>query len=405
MTIGVSGPIDLKLLEWDVNSNDLPTTNAFPLTSHFINGLLRRGFKVIGYTSSGEIDEPRVISSGNLTICISRHKPQPGRRFFKFEVEDLRKTIEANPADVICALWSYEYAWAPLKTKIPTIVHLHDVAFQILLKIPDMFRLVRWMINYIVVHKATHLVANSVYTFNQLGRRTRKKTRVIDNFYPYNLKQRLSASAIKGNYIITVAQGFTKRKNIETAIHAFSILRKQYPELEYYLVGVDSEKGGLAEQYAQAHNLTDGIRFIGPLPYGEVFELIQKAQLLLHPSREESFGMVLLEAMVAQTPVVGGKKSGYIPHLLDYGKAGLLCDVESPESIAAEVSKVLSNETLYKELVREGYKFAEGNFSEDVIINKHLAYLSEVMGKPIVPLTKSASSSERRNLISNSLQT
>ena len=386
MTIGVAGPVELRILDWDLKDTDLPPTNAFPLTSHFINALLKRGFKVIAYTNSTEISEPMVLESGNLKVCISRQKPQPGRRFFLFEVEDLRQMMTAHPADFISAFWSYEFAWAALKTGKPTVVSMHDVAFQILRKIPDMFRLVRWMINYIVVSKADFLLANSAYTYNQLDRRTKSKTRVIDNFYPATLHHRLAATAQKGNYIITVAQGFTHRKNIETGLQAFALLRKQFPELEYYLVGVDSEEGGLAQQYAQKYNLTDGVRFMGPMPYDDVFKLIQSARVLLHPSREESFGMVLLEAMVARTPVVGGKNSGYIPHLLNYGKAGLLCDVESPHSMATEVGHILSDEKLYQTLVQEGYTYAEENFSEDVIVKKHLTYYSEVIGKALQPV-------------------
>lgn len=388
MTIGVAGPIELRILDWDLKDTSLPPTNAFPLTSHFINALLKRGFKVIAYTNSTEIAEPMVLESGNLKVCISRQKPQPGRRFFLFEVEDLRKMMVAHPADFISAFWSYEFAWAALKTGKPTVVSLHDVALQILRKIPDMFRLVRWMINYIVVSKADFLLANSVYTYNQLDRKTKSKTRVIDNFYPSTLEQRLSANAQKGNYIITVAQGFTQRKNIENGLQAFALLRRQFPDLEYYLVGVDSEQGGLAQQYAEKQNLTDGVRFMGPMPYDDVFKLIQNAQVLLHPSREESFGMVLLEAMVARTPTVGGKDSGYIPHLLNYGEAGLLSDVESPESMATEVGRILSDRDLYQTLVHAGYTYAEENFSEEVIVHKHLDYYSEVLGRDLKPVVQ-----------------
>lgn len=388
MTIGVAGPIDLRILDWDLKDTSLPPTNAFPLTSHFINALLKRGFHVIAYTNSTEIAEPMVLESGNLKVCISRQKPQPGRRFFLFEVEDLRKMMVAHPADFISAFWSYEFAWAALKTGKPTVVSLHDVALQILKKIPDMFRLVRWMINYIVVSKADFLLANSAYTYNQLDRRTKSKTRVIDNFYPSTLKQRLAVTAQKGNYIITVAQGFTQRKNIENGLQAFALLRKRFPDLEYYLVGVDSEEGGLAQQYAEKQNLTDGVRFMGPMPYDDVFKLIQNAQVLLHPSREESFGMVLLEAMVARTPTVGGKASGYIPHLLNYGKAGLLSDVESPESMATEVGRILSDRDLYQSLVHAGYTYAEENFSEEVIVHKHLDYYSEVLGRDLKPVVQ-----------------
>lgn len=385
MTIGVSGPVNLKILDWELASTDLPPTNAFPLTSHFINALLRRGFKVIVYTNSTEIAEPMVLESGNLKVCISRQKPQPGRRFFLFEVEDLRRMMVAHPADFISAFWSYEFAWAALKTGKPTAVSLHDVAFQILLNIPDMFRLVRWVMNTIVVRKANYLIANSSYTFNQLGRRTRAKTRTIDNFYSSELEEQLPEHIEKGNYITTAVQGFTHRKNVDTALEAFAKIRARHPEVEYHLIGVDMEEGGLAHQYAQSKGITDGVRFLGPLPFDQVYQHIVRARILLHPSREESFGMVPLEAMVGGTPVVGGSKSGFIPDLLDHGKAGLLCNIESPEDMANTVMLLLEDDQLAQDMTQKGRDFARANFSEDVIIDKHLAYYSEIMGRPVVP--------------------
>lgn len=384
MTIGVAGPVNLQILDWDLAGTNLPPTNSFPLTSHFVNALLKRGFKVVAYTNSTEIAEPMVLESGNLKVCISRQKSQPGRRFFLYEVEDLRQMMLAHPTDFISAFWSYEYAWAALKTGKPTAVSLHDVAFQILLNIPDMFRVIRWIMNTIVVSKAKHLIANSSYTYNQLGKRTQNKTRIIDNFYTSELEQNIPDPLIKGNYITTAVQGFTHRKNVDTALRAFAQIRAWHPEVEYHLIGVDMEEGGLAHQYAKANDITDGVRFLGPLPFGQVYEHIARARILLHPSREESFGMVPLEAMVAGTPVVGGNKSGYIPDLLNFGKAGLLCDINSPADIASTVISLLENDQLADELIRKGRAFAQANYSEDVIINKHLAYYSEILGRPVV---------------------
>lgn len=385
MTIGVAGPVNLQILNWDLKIKNLPQTNAFPLTSHFINALLKRGFKVIAYTNSTEIAEPMVLESGNLKVCISRQKPQPGRRLFLFEVEDLRKMMVAHPAEFISAFWSYEYAWAALKTGKPTAISFHDVAFQILLNIPDMFRVVRWLINSIVVSKAKHLIANSSYTYNQLARRTQKKTRIIDNFYTSELEESIPEPLIKGNYITTAVQGFTHRKNVQNALHAFAQVRARHPELAYHLIGVDMEEGGLAQQYAQANGLTEGVRFLGPLPFDKVYQQIVHARVLLHPAREESFGMVPLEAMVGGTPVIGGSKSGFIPDLLDHGKAGLLCNVESPDDIAAALLRLLEDEQLTAEMTEKGRAFARASFSEDVIIDKHLAYYSDIVGRPIQP--------------------
>jgi glycosyltransferase involved in cell wall biosynthesis len=385
MTIGVCGPVDLTQLDWELKGTDFPETNAFPLTSHFINALLKRGFKVIAYTNSGTIDKPIIYEGKQLKVCIGRQLPKPGRRFFKFEVNELQELIEAHPCDIISAFWSYEFGWAALRTGIPTVVSLHDVALQILLNHMDIFRLVRWAMNYIVVTKAQHIIANSAYTYHQLDAGTRKKARVINNFFTDDLERQLRVPAQKENYIVSVVMGFSRRKNIKTSLRAFAKIRQKFPTLEYHLLGAEMEENGLAQQFARKHGLEEGVKFLGALPFDQVMGKIAAAKLLIHPAREESFGMVLLEAMVAKTPVIGGHKSGYVPHLLNYGKAGLLCNILSPDDIAHTVIKLLSDEQLRDKLVQSAYDFAYSNYSEDVIIDRHLAYYAEVLGKPLTP--------------------
>jgi L-malate glycosyltransferase len=380
ITIGVCGPIDLKLLDWDLSNDKLPETNSFPLTSHFINALLKRGYKVIGYTNSSELKSPEVIQSGNLTICIATTKPKPGRRFFDFEIEGLHNMITAHPADIISAFWSYEYSLAALRTNIPTVVNIHDIALKMLGYFPDMFRLIRWMMNYKAVTKAKYMVANSGYTFNLLSRSEKVKTLTINNFYTPEIEEISNTVTTKGNYIVSVVMGFTKRKNIKSSLEAFAKVRARFPDVEYHLIGADMEENGLAHQYALQHNLADGVRFFGSLEFDKVVKQIAGAKVLVHPSLEESFGMAVLEAMVAGTAAVGGEKSGFIPELLQYGKSGLLCDVTSPDAIADKVIRLLENDQLREELTQNARQYAKANFSEDVVIKKHLTLFSKVLG-------------------------
>jgi L-malate glycosyltransferase len=388
MTIGVCAPVDINMLNWELAGTDLPVTHTVPLSTYFVNGLLERGFRVIVYTNSPDIKEPQVYQTEQLTVCVGRMKPQPGRRFFCFEINDMAKLIQQHPCDFISAFWSYEYAWAAQKSGIPTVVSLHDVALQILLQHRDMFRLVRWAMNYVVVTRAKHLIANSDYTYNMLDRSTRRKTRVINNFFSPDLESLIPRDVEKSDYIVSVLMGFSHRKNAETALKAFAEVRKKHPRLEYRLVGAEMEENGLAHKYACEHGLEEGVKFLGQMPFKEVMRQISRAKALLHPAREESFGMVLLEAMVARTAVIGGKNSGYVPTLLDNGSTGLLCDVESPASIAEAIRQVVENDTLREQLEESGYAFAQNTYSADAIIQQHLDYYATILDKPLVPTSK-----------------
>ncbi|MEJ8800586.1 glycosyltransferase family 4 protein [Pontibacter sp. H249] len=378
-TIGISGPINLGLLDWNIDKTQLPPTNQFPLTSHLINALLKRGYKVIGYTNSNNITEPLVLEDGNLTVCIGRTKPQAGRRLFDFERQELLDHMVARPADIIYAFWSYEYSWAGLDSGIPTIVSVHDVASRIFFTQPDIFRLVRWYMNYRVLSKAKYVVANSDYTYKQLSGAVKRKTKIAYNFYDTSFEKSIPKGLEKQNYIVSVSMGFTKRKGVPASLEAFAKLRKKYPDLEYHLIGVDMEEGGYAHQYALEKGLADGVQFLGPLPFEELLRQVAQAKVLVHASVEESFGMAVLEAMVVGTPVVGGKKSGFIPHLLNKGKAGMLCNVDKPADIAAATNKLLKDEAFAQKITQKAAAFAKDNFSEEVVVDKLIRNMQKVL--------------------------
>ncbi|OKL38800.1 hypothetical protein A3841_06615 [Pontibacter flavimaris] len=320
-----------------------------------------------------------MIRGEQVTLCISPARQQPGRRFFRFEYEQLKAIMRQNPADINYAFWTYEYAWAAIDSGIPTVVSIHDNALKILLTQTDMFRLVRYLINTVVLRKARWLVANSAYTYDNLPAGSKRKAVVINNFYAPYLGDLIPTGVPRENFIVSVVNGFTKRKGIPRALHAFSKLREKFPSLEYHLIGVDMEPGGAAQQYAQQHNLQEGVQFLGSFSQDDLMQHVAKAKLLLHPSVEESFGMAVLESMLAHTPVVGGKDSGFVPYLLDHGNAGILCDVTSAADMATAVERLLLDQDLANGISKKANAFAKANFSEEVILNQHLQLFSSIL--------------------------
>ena len=381
MKIGIAGPMTLRLLNCNFrNANEIPIGYDFPMISMLINALLKRGHEVVAYTTSAGIGHSIVYRGENLNICIARRRERHAARdLFKSERKDLVELMRSCPVDIINAQWSYEFAWAALVTGIPTLVTLRDYALTILKYQFDGYRFMRLITNYIVLKEAQYLTANSQYLFNLLSKENKRKARVIPNFYARNLEEYCPKPEEKLNFILSVSNGFGRRKNISTALKAFSIIRQKWPDIEYHLVGDGMEMGGPTYQYAVKNKITDGVRFIGRLSYEEVINKVKKALVFLHPSREESFGMSVLEAMVVGTPVVGGYCSGNIPYLLDNGRVGVLCNIDSPEEIAKGVLKILSDDYFALSLVGNAGKFSRDKFSEDIVVKAYIKYYQDIL--------------------------
>jgi glycosyltransferase involved in cell wall biosynthesis len=122
-------------------------------------------------------------------------------------------------------------------------------------------------------------------------------------------------------------------KGHDVAIQAVQALRPRFPELRLLIVGdgpARAELEGLAAPLGEAAILT-GHR-------GDVMELLDATDVLVHPSRFDAFPTVLLEAMAARVPLVSTAVGG-IPEILAGGQGGTLV---APSGGAGELAEALA---------------------------------------------------------------
>jgi glycosyltransferase involved in cell wall biosynthesis len=150
------------------------------------------------------------------------------------------------------------------------------------------------------------------------------------------------------------------------------------PDCHLLLIGGDFAPGGKAENWAESHNLNEGIDYAGVKSREEIKEILDNAALLIHPSLEESFGNILVEAMARCVPVVAGKDSGAVPWVLDNGQAGLLCDVSEPASIASAALEVLTSESIWAKYSSAGNRRVREAFSLSSVVGLALNHYRRV---------------------------
>ena len=108
-------------------------------------------------------------------------------------------------------------------------------------------------------------------------------------------------------------------------------------------------------------------------------ENIKDSHLLLHPSLEESFGVVLIEAMSFGVPTIGGNNSGAVPWVVN--DENLLVDVKNPVEMANKMFELLANVDLYRNSAISGYLNVSSRFSSTVVTNSYLDYYNEILNR------------------------
>lgn len=115
---------------------------------------------------------------------------------------------------------------------------------------------------------------------------------------------------------------------------------ESFPDVEILIVG----RGDEDELRSEAGDLASHLRFLGQVDDAEKASAMRSADVYCAPhTGGESFGIVLVEAMAAGTPVVASELDAFRRVLLD-GEAGRLVTVDNAAAMAAALTAVLSDD-------------------------------------------------------------
>jgi len=151
-------------------------------------------------------------------------------------------------------------------------------------------------------------------------------------------------------------------KGAPLAVRTLSALDR--PDAKLLVVGGASGLDGPAEEeklraLVDELGLTERVFFVPPQPHHLLASYYRAADLVLVPSRSESFGLVALEAAACGTPVVASAVGGLLT-LVDHGHTGFLVPGRDPEVFASYADEILSNDRLAGEMARSGAARARG---------------------------------------------
>lgn len=148
-------------------------------------------------------------------------------------------------------------------------------------------------------------------------------------------------------------------KGIDTLLYALKILIDQAFRINVclWVLGDDNLNGGAKElkrlQKLQTFlNLDPFVRFLGKKRYEQLPAFYNAADLVVMPSKYESFGMIALEAMACGVPVITTNATG-VSDLYDKKHKNLIIPVGNPSLLAQKIERILTNENQYKKLSQQ----------------------------------------------------
>ena len=203
-------------------------------------------------------------------------------------------------------------------------------------------------------------------------------------FRPLAKEPARAALGLSGKGVILFVGRLQPLKGPDVAIRAVAEAIRRAPglgrDLALALVGGPSGPAsnlGELRALAEALGIGDSVHFLAPRPHEELPQVYAAADVLLMPSRSESFGLVALEAQACGLPVVASAVGG-LPYVVPDGKSGFLVPGHDPAMYAGRVLEILSDPQLAARLSRTAVRQA-GGFPWESTASRTLSVYAELV--------------------------
>jgi glycosyltransferase involved in cell wall biosynthesis len=255
----------------------------------------------------------------------------------------------ARQADLVHA----PNCFLPLRRACPGVVTIHDLAFEVY---PTDFaprtRLKYRAIAPRAARSAELVISVSRFTADELIERYgvdpgRIRVIALAPALPIG-----AAPPPPGPYVLGVGD-LRAKKDFATLVSGWRRLRSAGLEHRLVLAGVDAGEGAALRTAAAGEPL----ELTGYVEDERLDALMRGADALVHPSRYEGFGLVLLEAMARGTPVLAARCSA-LPET--GGDAALYFEPGDDAQLSDQLEKLLSDQALADRLIASGLERVSG---------------------------------------------
>jgi len=195
---------------------------------------------------------------------------------------------------------------------------------------------------------------------------------VVPNFVDCNVYSRTVDLPLRGRFaesdeaIMIHISNFRPLKRVEDVISVFAKVRQKC-RAKLLMVG-DGPERPKAEWLAGTHGISDQVLFLGK--QNDMAQLLSMADLLMLPSENESFGLVALEAMACQVPVIASNVGG-IPEVVEHGRDGFLFNVGDVDGMSAASIELIEHPEKRLEMGQNAQEHARRDFCASKIVKRY----------------------------------
>jgi len=198
---------------------------------------------------------------------------------------------------------------------------------------------------------------------------------------PADRRAAFAATGLPGKYGIGTFGRLRPQKGVDVFVDAMCRLLPKYPDFTAVLIGRTTMEHwpfveGLKQRVA-AQGLAERIRFLGELPIEEVPRWYQRIAIYVFASREEGFGLTMLESMAAGNALVAARAGSAETVVVD-GDTGVLVPAGDGDALVAALEPLMRDPEWAAEMGRRARPRVVAHFSREFEADRIMAVYRQV---------------------------
>ena len=160
-------------------------------------------------------------------------------------------------------------------------------------------------------------------------------------------------NGVKGTPVVFgVAKGLHQVYGLDLLIEAFAQVRSHFPQTLLRIAGEGPERGPL-EDLTEKLGVSEYVEWLGRLPNADVADFYKSIDIVVVPSRQESFGVTAVEGSACARPVIASRIGGLTEVIVE-GKTGLLVPSESISELGKAMECLIKDPSLRDAMGQQG---------------------------------------------------